>query len=98
MAGKLESAANADTMRGEKLVGRTQQMFFSPEEDENFLYPDAAGVDFDKKESFDAADMDAPLHQRQNTRTHGGRCRRYYAEKSGRQAFLGGGAVKPIAP
>ena len=59
MAGKLESAANADTMRGEKLVGRTQQMFFSPEEDENFLYPDAAGVDFDKKESFDAADMDA---------------------------------------
>ena len=49
MAGKLESAANADTMRGEKLVGRTQQMFFSPEEDENFLYPDAAGVDFDKK-------------------------------------------------
>ena len=59
MAGKLESAANADTMRGEKLVGRTQQMFFSPEEDEIFFIPGRGGGGFDKKESFDAADMDA---------------------------------------
>ena len=57
MASQLDKTAK--TMREEKLVGRTQQMFFSPEEEENFLYPDSKAVDFDKKDSFDAADMDA---------------------------------------
>ena len=38
----------------ERLAGRTQQMFFSPEENQNFLYPDAFVVDLAKKAEFDA--------------------------------------------
>ncbi|MBL9034450.1 MAG: GXGXG motif-containing protein, partial [Rhodospirillaceae bacterium] len=30
----------------EKLSGKTQQRFFSPTEEENFLYPDGYDVDF----------------------------------------------------
>lgn len=48
-----------EKMRAEALAGRTQQMFFTPEEEENFLYPDSAEVDFGKEAGFDAADMDA---------------------------------------
>ena len=55
-------------------------------------------MDFDKKESFDAADMDA--------RSINAKIRALMADgvgditlkNPGRQAFLGGGAVKPIAP
>ena len=32
-------------MHTEQLAGRTQQVFFSPAEDENFVYPDAPDVD-----------------------------------------------------
>ena len=46
-------------MHTEQLRGRTQQVFFSPEEGENFVYPFAAEVDFDKRAEFDATDMDA---------------------------------------
>ena len=42
----------------ERLRGRTQQVFFSPEEGENFLYPQAFEVDFDKRGEVDAKDMD----------------------------------------
>ena len=52
MANKL-----ADTMRAEELAGRTQQIFFAPEEEENFLYPDSVDVDFDQSAEFDAAEM-----------------------------------------
>lgn len=45
-------------MHTEQLAGRTQQVFFSPEEQENFLYPNAFDVDFNKRTEFDAADMD----------------------------------------
>ncbi len=44
-------------MHTEQLAGRTQQVFFDPSEDENFLYPGAFEVDFDKVADFDAADM-----------------------------------------
>jgi glutamate synthase domain-containing protein 3 len=44
-------------MHDEQLEGRTQQMFFSAEEDERFLYPGAHVVDFDKTGEFDAQDM-----------------------------------------
>ncbi len=43
----------------EQLAGRTQQIFFSPEEGEHFLYPDGPDLDFNKRTEFDAADLDA---------------------------------------
>ncbi len=46
-------------MHTERLAGRTQQVFFSPAEDDNFLYPGSCEVDFDKRAEFDAAEMDA---------------------------------------
>ncbi len=46
-------------MHTEQLRGRTQQVFFSSEEEENFVYPFAAEVDFDKRAEFDATDMDS---------------------------------------
>jgi glutamate synthase domain-containing protein 3 len=42
----------------EQLAGRTQQMFFSATEEENFTYPWAYEVDFDNAAEFDAADME----------------------------------------
>lgn len=45
-------------MHTETLSGRTQQRFFSPEEAENFTYPWAKEVDFNKTADFDAKDMD----------------------------------------
>jgi glutamate synthase domain-containing protein 3 len=46
-------------MHQEQLGGRTQEIFFSPEEEENFVYPDAPVVDFAKEAEFDAASMAA---------------------------------------
>jgi glutamate synthase domain-containing protein 3 len=45
-------------MHTEQLAGRTQQVFFLPEEEENFTYPDAFDVDFNKRTEIDVADMD----------------------------------------
>ena len=45
-------------LHSEQLTGRTQQTFFLPEEEENFLYPDSYEVDFDVREEFDARDME----------------------------------------
>ena len=45
-------------MHTEQLAGRTQQRFFSPTAEENFLYPWAKEVDFNKTADFDANDMD----------------------------------------
>ncbi len=45
-------------MHSEQLAGRTQQMFFSAEEGERFLYPSAYEVDFDKRAEFDAQYME----------------------------------------
>ena len=41
----------------EQLTGRTQQVFFSATEEENYVYPWSYEVDFDKQADFDAADM-----------------------------------------
>jgi glutamate synthase domain-containing protein 3 len=41
----------------EQLAGRTQQVFFSATEEENYVYPWSYEVDFDKQADFDAADM-----------------------------------------
>jgi hypothetical protein len=42
----------------EQLAGRSQQMFFSATEEENFTYPWSYEVDYNKSAEFDAADME----------------------------------------
>jgi methylamine---glutamate N-methyltransferase subunit B len=44
-------------MHTEQLSGRTQQIFFSPEDEENFVYPWAPKVDYNKRTELDVADM-----------------------------------------
>lgn len=46
-------------MHTEQLAGRTQQRFFSPEEEENFFYPGSYDVDFNKRAEFDAGPLTA---------------------------------------
>ena len=46
-------------LHAEQLGGRTQQVFFSPTEEENFTYQWSYEVDFDKQADFDAMDMEA---------------------------------------
>ena len=54
-----EQLTAAEKIRAGRLGGRSQQVFFSPEESENILPPDAPEADFAKEAAFDAADMDA---------------------------------------
>ena len=55
---KLEKSFETG-LHTEQLSGRTQQVFFSPEEGENYFYPyNAHEVDFNKKTEFDAKDME----------------------------------------
>ena len=60
MAGMMEQEQRSHElgMHTEQLRGRTQQVFFKPDEEENFLYPDSFDVDFNKRAEFDAAEMD----------------------------------------
>ena len=46
-------------MHSEQLAGRTQQIFFAPEEAENFASPDSFDVDFNKRTEIDAAELGA---------------------------------------
>ena len=55
----LRTKATEMGMHTEQLAGRTQQRFFSPEEEERFTYPDAFEVDFNKRTEFDAANLDS---------------------------------------
>ena len=55
---KLEKSFESG-LHTEQLSGRTQQVFFSPEEGENYFYPyNGYEVDFNKKAEFDAKDME----------------------------------------
>ena len=47
-------------LHAEQLAGRTQQVFFSPEEGDNYTYPEGFDVDFTKKTTIDAAEMEGP--------------------------------------
>jgi methylamine---glutamate N-methyltransferase subunit B len=47
-----------EELRTEQLAGRTQEVFFSATEEQNFLYPQAFNVDFNKRTEFDAAPLD----------------------------------------
>jgi glutamate synthase domain-containing protein 3 len=53
----LRTKSHEMGMHTEKLSGRTQQRFFSPEEEENFTYPGAFEVDYNKRAEFDAANL-----------------------------------------
>ena len=56
---ELKSVAEAGTaLRAEQLAGRTQELFFSAAEEENYLYPQALSVDFNKRTELDAAELD----------------------------------------
>ncbi len=45
-------------LHDEQLAGRTQQMYFSASEEENFIHAYAYDVDFDKAAEFDCTDME----------------------------------------
>jgi glutamate synthase domain-containing protein 3 len=56
---ELKTVAQAGrALHAEQLAGRTQQVFFSAEEEENYLYPQAFSVDFNKRTELDAAALD----------------------------------------
>jgi glutamate synthase domain-containing protein 3 len=62
MAELTELPEVASTRAGfpdERLGGRSVRVFFSPEEEENFVYPDAFPVDFGRRVEFDAAGLEA---------------------------------------
>jgi len=56
---ELKTVAQAGgALHAEQLAGRTQQVFFSAEEEENYLYPQAFSVDFNKRTELDASALD----------------------------------------
>jgi len=58
MAKLTRSSSLEQGLHTEQLTGRTQQRFFDFTEEENYLYPEAYDVDFNKRIEFDAAKMD----------------------------------------
>jgi len=58
MAKLTTVASSSEGLRAEQLTGRTQQVFFSATEEENFLYPQAFSVDFNKRTEIDVAHLD----------------------------------------
>ena len=67
MANLKNSKSQSMGMHKEVLAGRTQQVFFNPEEAENFFYYGAHDVDFNKRTEVDAmeltcADLNDKLH------------------------------------
>ena len=46
-------------LRSERLAGRTQQIFFSAEDEDNYVYPDSLAIDLAKRAEFDATKMDS---------------------------------------
>ena len=53
MASVKEHKSHDMGLHQEVLTGRTQQVFFNPEESENFFYHDAYNVDFNKRTTID---------------------------------------------
>lgn len=60
MAGlkRSENISHEMGMHTEQLSGRTQQVFFESSAEENFLYPYAYDVDYNKRAEFDAGKME----------------------------------------
>jgi len=59
MANLKNSKSKSMGLHKEVLTGRTQQVFFNPEEAENFFYYGAYDVDFNKRTEIDAKDLTA---------------------------------------
>jgi len=59
MANLKNSKSKSMGLHKEVLTGRTQQVFFNPEEAENFFYYGAHDVDFNKRTEIDAMDLTA---------------------------------------
>jgi len=59
MANLKSSKSKTMGLHKEVLTGRTQQVFFNPEEAENFFYYGAHDVDFNKRTEIDALDLTA---------------------------------------
>ena len=57
MANLKDSKSQSMGMHKEVLTGRTQQVFFNPEEAENFFYYGAYDVDFNKRTEVDAMNL-----------------------------------------
>ena len=57
MANLKNSKSQSMGMHKEVLTGRTQQVFFNPEEAENYFYYGAYDVDFNKRTEVDAMDL-----------------------------------------
>ena len=55
---QLKQPSHDMGMHAEQLAGRTQQVFFSPTEEENYTYPTSCEVDIDNAAEFDAVDME----------------------------------------
>lgn len=55
---QLKQPSHEMGMHAEQLAGRTQQVFFSSEEEDYYTYPTSYEVDFDQAAEFDAASMD----------------------------------------
>jgi len=60
MASVKEHKSHDMGLHQEVLTGRTQQVFFNPEEAENFFYYDAFDVDFNKRTTIDVENLQAP--------------------------------------
>ena len=60
MASVKEHKSHDMGLHEEVLTGRTQQVFFNPEEAENFFYDDAFDVDFNKRTTIDVEKINAP--------------------------------------
>ena len=58
MANIKQHKSNEMGLHDETLTGRTQQVFFNPEESENFIYHDSFDVDFNKRTEIDAKDIE----------------------------------------
>mgnify|MGYP001392607928 CR=1 FL=1 len=58
MASVKKHKSHGMGLHEEVLTGRTQQVFFNPEESENFFYDDAYDVDFNKRTTVDADELD----------------------------------------
>ena len=58
MAGVKDHKSHTMGLHEEVLTGRTQQVFFDPEEEENFFYFNSYEVDFNKRTTVDAKDLD----------------------------------------
>ena len=62
MANLKDSKSQSMGMHKEVLTGRTQQVFFNPEEAENFFFYGAYDVDFNKRTEIDAMDLTCAQH------------------------------------